>query len=98
MNTMRNSRALAALILLFYVTPLFSAAIVPRPAPDLAINMGQGKQIKISQFKGKTVVLAFILTYNWHWLVGAALIVAPWPYTMFIIMPTNKILKATLGN
>ena len=41
-------------------------------------------------------LLAFILTYNWHWLVGAALIVAPWPYTMFIIMPTNKILKATL--
>ena len=40
-------------------------------------------------------LLAFILTYNWHWLVGAALIVAPWPYTMFIIMPTNRVLKAT---
>ena len=41
-------------------------------------------------------LLAFILTYDWHWLVGAALILAPWPYTMFIIMPTNKILKSTL--
>jgi hypothetical protein len=40
-------------------------------------------------------LLAFIFTYNWHWLVGAALILAPWPYTMFIIMPTNKILKST---
>src|SRR3954468_1379547 len=41
-------------------------------------------------------LLAFILTYRWQWLVGAALIIAPWPYTMFIIMPTNKILKSTL--
>jgi hypothetical protein len=38
---------------------------------------------------------AFIATYDWHWLIGAALIVAPWPYTMFVIMPTNKILKST---
>jgi hypothetical protein len=41
-------------------------------------------------------LLAFILTYDWRWLVGAALILAPWPYTMFIIMPTNHVLKSTL--
>jgi peroxiredoxin len=39
---------------------------VPRPAPECAINLGQGKQIKLSQYKGKTVVLAFILTYCSH--------------------------------
>jgi hypothetical protein len=41
-------------------------------------------------------LLAFFFSYDWRWLVGAALIIAPWPYTMFIIMPTNKVLKSTL--
>ena len=41
-------------------------------------------------------IVAFIATFKWHWLLGAALIIAPWPYTMFVIMPTNKALKATL--
>ena len=40
-------------------------------------------------------VLAFFFSYDWRWLLGAALIIAPWPYTMFIIMPTNKVLKST---
>jgi hypothetical protein len=40
-------------------------------------------------------LLAFFFSYDWRWLVGAALIIAPWPYTMFVIMPTNKILKST---
>jgi hypothetical protein len=40
-------------------------------------------------------LLAFFFNYDWRWLVGAALIIAPWPYTMFVIMPTDKILKST---
>ncbi len=39
---------------------------MPRPSPDFAINLGQGKQVRISQYKGKTVVIAFILTYCSH--------------------------------
>jgi hypothetical protein len=39
-------------------------------------------------------LLAFLFTYDWRWLLGAALILAPWPFTMFIIMPTNKVLKS----
>ena len=66
MNTMRNLRAMAALTLLAFVAPIACAAVLPRPAPELAINLGQGKQIKLSQYKGKTVVLAFILTYCSH--------------------------------
>ncbi len=42
------------------------AANVPRPAGDLAINLAPGKQIHVSQYKGKTVVVAFILTYCTH--------------------------------
>jgi hypothetical protein len=41
-------------------------------------------------------VAAFVFTYDWHWLLGAALIILPWPYTMFLIMPTNKILKSAV--
>ena len=66
MRSMHRFRATAALTLLSLVAPLARAAVVPRPAPELAINLGQGKQIKLSQFKGKPVVLAFILTYCSH--------------------------------
>ena len=33
-------------------------------------------------------------TNDWHWLVGAMVLIANWPYTLFAIMPTNKQLKA----
>ena len=46
--------------------PSTRAAVLPRPSPDFAINLGQGKQVRISQYKGKTVVVAFILTYCSH--------------------------------
>ncbi len=40
-------------------------------------------------------VIAFFLSYDWRWLIGAVLIVANWPFTMLIVMPTNKLLQAT---
>jgi len=63
---MSFSRVIAALILLTMATPPAPAANLPRPSPDFAISLGQGKQVRISQFKGKTVVVAFILTYCSH--------------------------------
>jgi hypothetical protein len=35
------------------------------------------------------------LTRDWEWFVGAALILAPWPWTLFVIMPVNKLLEET---
>jgi peroxiredoxin len=37
-------------------------ATVPRPAPDFAVDLNDGSQIRLNQYHGKVVVLAFILT------------------------------------
>jgi len=39
-----------------------SAAEIPRPAPDLTIPLVNGKQIKVSDYRGKVLCLVFILT------------------------------------
>ena len=62
----RFFRLITALTLLALAMVPANAANLPRPSPDFAINLGPGKQVRISQYKGKTVVVAFILTYCSH--------------------------------
>jgi thiol-disulfide isomerase/thioredoxin len=52
----------AALALLWVVAPAVNAANLPRKSPEFAINLNNGQRILLSQYKGKVVVLAFILT------------------------------------
>jgi thiol-disulfide isomerase/thioredoxin len=55
-------KALAAVSLLVASALFLSGSQIPRTAPELQIQVPGGKPISLSQYKGKPVVLAFILT------------------------------------
>ena len=51
-------------------------------------------QASCAVISGVLGLLAAWLTRDWRWIVGAVLILAPWPYTLIGIKPTNDRLKA----
>jgi peroxiredoxin len=59
-------KALAAVSLLLASSLLLSGSQIPRQSPGLQIQVPGGKPISLSQYKGKPVVLAFILTTCSH--------------------------------
>jgi peroxiredoxin len=55
-------RSLLALPLAAAASPRARAAVVPRPAPGLAFRLANGSAIDLSSYRGKVVVLEFLLT------------------------------------
>ena len=57
----------------------------------------RGKAMQSNLAIAATVLglLAAYLARDWVWLLGAVLIFANWPYTVFVIFPVNHVLEAT---
>ena len=60
-----------------------------------AYKRGAAMQGSLALIGTAVGLLAWWTTRDWRWLVGAALLLAPWPYTLLAIKPTNDRLLAT---
>jgi hypothetical protein len=97
---------LALTVAAFFAGAAVYVSAVEHPAREALDDRGQLTQWRPSYANGARMQASLALIgfalgvaawwhgHDWRWLGGALALLAGWPYTLLLIMPTNNALKA----